>query len=110
MRIRYPSSIYLILNLTLLALPNIALANYTPEETSVDDGPSPTPLLSTSPDAATVCAPLKEARTILRELQPPQNAHLDAKVGGAIGPFGSRGWGDGLGWANEVSRSTQDVI
>ena len=53
--------------------------------------------------AVSVCRPLHDAKAILQELGPASHAHLEKKLGGgAIGPFGSRGWGDGLGWGHEV--------
>jgi SEL1 protein len=52
-----------------------------------------------------VCAALYDAQTLLAQLEPTPNAHLDRKVG-TIGSLGSKGWGDGLGWGHEGPLST----
>lgn len=58
-----------------------------------------------SPDAtlkliyALVCRSLDEAKQILLSMQAPPNAHLESKVGMLAH---GRGWGDGLGWSQDV--------
>ncbi|WWC67752.1 uncharacterized protein I206_101664 [Kwoniella pini CBS 10737] len=55
---------------------------------------------------ADVCAPLREAQTILASLAPSANAHLEHKVTSVITPFSSKGWSDGMGWGHEGPLST----
>ena len=74
------------------------------EETALVDGESP-PFRAQAIELVLtlrpVCAPLYSAQAILKELQPPVNAHLDRKLGVSLT---SRGWGETLGWGHhEVS-------
>ncbi|WWC59262.1 uncharacterized protein I303_101812 [Kwoniella dejecticola CBS 10117] len=55
---------------------------------------------------ADVCAPLREAQSILTSLAPSPNAHLEHKITSTITPFSSKGWSDGMGWGHEGPLST----
>ncbi|OCF76752.1 hypothetical protein I204_02453 [Kwoniella mangroviensis CBS 8886] len=85
----------LLLSISLLSPSSLVLAQEIEEqsgqeETSISD----------------VCAPLREAQSILNTLAPSPNAHLEHKLTSTITPFASKGWSDGLGWGHEGPLST----
>lgn len=51
---------------------------------------------------ALVCAPLREAERLLARLQPQPYAHLERKISSSAVSLGRSGWGENLGWSQEV--------
>lgn len=100
------------ISLSLLALV-IAQQQHPPlNDATTPDTPEDTPHLDVDgmsppfiPKLTPVCAPLVEARLLLKELEPAPNSHLERKLG-SISALGSRGWSDGLGWNTEGPLST----
>ncbi|WVW78646.1 hypothetical protein I302_100606 [Kwoniella bestiolae CBS 10118] len=86
----------LLLSISLLSSPSSLVLAQAVEEQSGQEETS----------VSDVCAPLREAQTILTSLAPSPNAHLEHKITSVITPFSSKGWSDGLGWGHEGPLST----